>query len=572
VRRCDPNILLIVLAGATGARERARLLKHGAHDVVRKDDLARLGETIARRMASRARSGARPAADRDRPKEPADADRARSELLAVVVHELRTPLTAIKGSLALLHAEVTGRLPVKAAAMVALAHANAERLARLVNDILDNEKIGAGAMAFAIRPVALSPLLAQAADALESYLEQCRVTLALEVPADLGIVMADPDRLVQVLNNLISNAAKFSPEGEAITLTAEKAAGRVRIAVVDHGPGIAEEFRRTIFDRFTQANAADLRRLGSTGLGLNISRAIVERHGGRLDFDTRTGHGTSFYFDLPAVGGPLAGRTAAEARPRPRILVLDHDRNVRRRIKRLITELGYDVTTCASADTARKRIGTSRFAAITLDIALPRRGAIDIINELRRALPTQNLPIIAIAAEPRAGRSELFGRALDIVDWVDTPSSFDRLKCGAERVARDLDGRALRILHVANDRGQLSVVARTLKHLGTVERARTAHKAAGLLDDAHYDLVILDPALLSEGGGRLLLQRSRNGEGGPRLLFSPVRPVLEAHLAHMAQVLGAEQSSGPALLGQIHGLLSTPRAAPQTESNARQEA
>jgi PAS domain S-box-containing protein len=233
-------------------------------------------------------------------------DRMKNEFISTVSHELRTPLTAIRGSLGLLDGGVAGKLSPAAAPLLTMSMRNVDRLLLLINDLLDADRIVSGRMTYNLRPVPVGELLRQSQAANAAYAAQYEVTLQVDDRADGASVVADSDRLLQVLANLLSNAAKFSPRGGSVTLGARWEPPVVKLWVSDRGPGIPEEFRARIFSRFCQADASDTRQKGGTGLGLNISRGLVEQMGGRLDFESRPGEGTTFTCELP--GQPPAAR------------------------------------------------------------------------------------------------------------------------------------------------------------------------------------------------------------------------------------------------------------------------
>jgi PAS domain S-box-containing protein len=227
-------------------------------------------------------------------------DRMKSEFVSVVSHELRTPLTSIRGSLALLTTSAVGELPPRAKSMISIGIQNSERLLRLINDILDMEKIESGKMEFTFEPIRARKLIEAAIEEHRTFLDQFKVHLQVEDRDGLNImVRGDYGRLMQVLTNLLSNAAKYSPEGGTITIGAQKQAETIRIWVQDEGAGIPDAFHDEIFQKFSQADASDTRQKGGTGLGLSIAKAIVEHHGGKIDFETAKGRGTRFFFDLP---------------------------------------------------------------------------------------------------------------------------------------------------------------------------------------------------------------------------------------------------------------------------------
>lgn len=226
-------------------------------------------------------------------------ERGKSEFLTMVSHELRTPVTALRGALGILAAGAAGELPPKAQALTALADRNADRLHRLVNDILDIEKIESGAFAYRRTDLDLNQLVTQAAVELRPYADQYQVKIDVRSDLPRAFLHADADRLMQVLANLISNAVKHSPAGGTIDVHVTRTDASIRVNITDHGDGIPEEFRPHLFEKFAQANWTATNRKGGSGLGLNISRAIIQHHGGVLAFDTELGVGSTFYFELP---------------------------------------------------------------------------------------------------------------------------------------------------------------------------------------------------------------------------------------------------------------------------------
>jgi PAS domain S-box-containing protein len=231
-------------------------------------------------------------------------DRIKSEFVSTVSHELRTPLTSIKGSLGLVNSGVLGVVPEKATGMMDIAYKNSERLIALVNDILDVEKLSSGKMAFDFQPVELSGLVREAIDTNLGFAKEHGVTFVPTFLAKNATVRGDGARLTQVIANLLSNAAKFSHEGDYVEISVTCDDNEARVSIADSGPGIPQEFRNRIFGRFAQADSSDTRPKEGAGLGLNISKSIIERHDGVIGFDTETGVGSTFYFTLPLLDLP----------------------------------------------------------------------------------------------------------------------------------------------------------------------------------------------------------------------------------------------------------------------------
>ena len=225
-------------------------------------------------------------------------ERVKSEFISVVSHELRTPLTSIRGSVGLVLGAHAAVLPESAKRFLEIANNNCERLVRLINDILDIEKIASGNMRFELRPRILADVMRNAVQAAEGYAQRLNVRLELDAPSNDVRIVVDEERLLQVLVNLLSNAAKFSPAQGTVQVTFAGSHDLVRICVSDQGPGIPDDFRDRIFGKFSQADSSSTRRSGGTGLGLHISRQIVERMGGRIGFETELGRGTTFWVEF----------------------------------------------------------------------------------------------------------------------------------------------------------------------------------------------------------------------------------------------------------------------------------
>ena len=226
-------------------------------------------------------------------------ERLKDEFIATVSHELRTPLTSIHGSLSLLDGGVPAKSPEKSAELIRIAKDNSQRLVRLIDDILSIAKIESETMKFHLRPVNLQELVVEAVEANQNYAKQFGVHLLVSSGTVNARILGDKDRLMQVLANLLSNAVKHSPPGGEISVETVRNEAYWRVMVTDNGSGIPESFHPEVFKKFAQADASDRRKRGGTGLGLSISKAIIDRLGGRIDFESDPGIRTCFYFDLP---------------------------------------------------------------------------------------------------------------------------------------------------------------------------------------------------------------------------------------------------------------------------------
>jgi PAS domain S-box-containing protein len=235
-------------------------------------------------------------------------DRMKEEFISTVSHELRTPLTSLRASLGLISSGALDKRPEKQHQMVEMALGNCDRLTRLVNDILDFDRVERGKLALNRQPVEAADLLRRAADVAHARAGERHIGLRIDAPP--ALVLADEERIMQVLNELVANALKFSAPETTIRLAAQppaenlNGAGEVCLVVEDQGRGIAPEKLERIFDRFQQGDASDSRALGGTGLGLALCRSIVEQHGGRIWAESTPGKGSRFLFTLPAAIAP----------------------------------------------------------------------------------------------------------------------------------------------------------------------------------------------------------------------------------------------------------------------------
>jgi len=230
------------------------------------------------------------------------AEELKLQSVSMVSHELRTPLTSIKGALGLLKSGVMGPLSANVNNIVEIAERNSNRLLLVVNDILDIEKLNSGKMEFFPQTVDLNSFLQEATMANNGYAVECGIEFVLTEPPAGSTLHADSDRMMQVMSNLMSNAAKFSPKGGKVTISVKDMGKMLRVSVSDKGPGIPQESHEKLFDLFVQAKPVAGKKVDGTGLGLAIAKKIVEMHGGSIGFETGPQSGTTFYFDLPKAG------------------------------------------------------------------------------------------------------------------------------------------------------------------------------------------------------------------------------------------------------------------------------
>ena len=229
-----------------------------------------------------------------------EAERIKQEFTSTLSHELRTPITSIIGSLQLINSGVMGDIEKDVIELTSIAERNGQRLLDLINDILDVEKIESGKVTLVLAPLEIGELVTESLDLNRAYADRFKVRLVAARDLPPVEVVADRKRVLQVMTNLLSNAAKFSTEGTTVEVLVEIAGDEsVRVGVHDTGPGIPEDFRHRIFGRFAQADMSHTRQKGGTGLGLAICKRLVELMGGKIGFSDRAGGGTTFWFELP---------------------------------------------------------------------------------------------------------------------------------------------------------------------------------------------------------------------------------------------------------------------------------
>jgi PAS domain S-box-containing protein len=438
-----------------------------------------------------------------------EVERMKNEFVSVVSHELRTPLTSIRGSLGLLAAGRMGQLSGQAQKMLGIAVSNTDRLVRLVNNILDIERLESGEITLDKQICDVAVIISAAADVMRPMAEKAGITLAVTpIPAHLW---ADPDRITQVITNLLSNAIKYSPRKGTVWLTGELHDSEIQFVVKDEGRGIPSDKLESIFYRFQQVDASDAREKGGTGLGLAICLSIARQHGGNIRVESKLGEGSTFCFTVPGA------QTKREESPHPdnvipatarRVLVCDDDASVRSVIGSILETQGYEVVLAGSGQEAIERAAIQHPDAILMDIIMPGMDGWQTMAALKQNSETKSVPVIITSvlrpvAQGPSGES--------IPAWVEKPVDETKLSRTLEKVLAS-HPRSARVLLVEDDMDLARVVIASLERHGMETiHAKTGREAIELSQKTNPDLLVLDLILPEVDGFEVVSWLRRHG-------------------------------------------------------------
>jgi protein-histidine pros-kinase len=346
-----------------------------------------------------------------------EASRLKSEFVANMSHELRTPLNAILGFAQLLRDGKAGRLTEQQREFLDDILSSSRHLLRIINDVLDLAKVEAGRMEFRPEPVDPSAVVAEVRDTLRSLAAERRIRVEVDVAEGLSPVVLDPARLKQVLYNYLSNALKFSPEeGRVLVRLQPRNGDAFRLEVQDTGPGIKSEDMRRLFVEFQQLDTGAAKHHGGTGLGLALTRRIVEAQGGRVGARSEPGRGSVFFAELPrlapgvprgAAGGAGVAPAAGAAQGVSRVVLVVDDSPVNVKLLRVLLEgEGYGVRTAGNAEEALRAVREARPRLILMDVQLPGVDGLALTRRLKDDPATRSIPVIAVTAYAMKGDEE----------------------------------------------------------------------------------------------------------------------------------------------------------------------
>jgi PAS domain S-box-containing protein len=413
-------------------------------------------------------------------------DKMKDEFISVVSHEIRTPLTSIRGSLGLLASGLLATAPERAQRMLEIASTNADRLIRLVGDILDIERMQSGQVALEKTVCNPDEILQQAIDGMRSAADTAGVRLTRLANPGLPGVSMDADRIIQTLTNLIGNAIKFASPDTTITLGAECVGLKLLVRVADEGRGIPPDKLALIFERFQQADGSDAREKGGTGLGLAICRSIIQQHGGAIWVESEVDRGSTFLFTIPLQQAQSADAVAAA---QITVLVCDDEPMMVRTSARVLHAAGFKVVTAGSGPEAVRLALTHSPAVILLDLIMPGMNGHQTLLALRAQAETRLTPVIIMSGLP-PGNAGL--TRAEVNEWLIKPVEPGELrKKVAQLIAQS--NSAPRVLLAEQDAELAEVLAMALRQHGVeVLHARTGHQAIDLCQVTAPDLLIVD--------------------------------------------------------------------------------
>ncbi len=496
------------------------------------------------------------------------ASRVKSEFLANMSHEIRTPLNGILGFARLLHDGEVGRMDDAQRECLGHVLTSAGHLLQLINDILDLSKVEAGKLEFHPVDIDLAKTVAEVCEIVRTAAARKRIGLTIEVADGLGPVRLDPARLKQVLYNFLSNAIKFTPEEGRVTIRATaEGADRIRLAVEDTGIGIEAADLDRLFREFQQLRQGPDKRHPGTGLGLALTKRLVEGQGGEVGVDSRPGQGSTFFAVLPSrheappapEAEPAQGAPPEEdagesplSRDQAHILVIEDDPKERAWLRRVLGEAGFAVSTAATGEEAIRTVRAQPFDAITLDLHLGETSGREVLEAVRASDENRQVPVIVVSALADPHLS--VGRRID--DFLPKSAAPKEVVAALER-AGVAPGAAAPVLVVDGDGDAAQRLAAALEIRGIRSVTATSETLARkVIRERAPAAIVLDPAPQGTGGPELLrdLRRTTAGARTPVVVWSSGRipPGAQARLQASAQAMVRKGAgAGAALLQEI---------------------
>ena len=503
-----------------------------------------------------------------------EANRLKSEFLANMSHELRTPLNGIIGFAEIMHDGRVGPVSDQHKEYLSDILISARHLLQLINDVLDLSKVEAGKMEFNPQLVNLQIVVQEVREIVRTLAASKRIEVSSEIDPALSAIDADPRSLKQILYNYLSNALKFTPEGGRVTIRGKvEDAERFRLEVEDNGIGISASDTDRLFVEFQQLDSSAAKKYSGTGLGLALTRKIVEAQGGSVGVNSTPGKGSIFYAVLPRAFRPMGEvleekLTVRVADGAPVVLIVEDDANDRAWIARALRKTGYGVETVATGSEALIRCREQRFDAITLDIMLPDMSGRAVLEKLRERGLNQDTPVVVVTVLAQKG----IVAGYQVVDILAKPVSEGEIVKALERCGIAPSSRRP-VLVIDDDASALKVADQALRQLGF--RPVCRQDVASALKAAYTErpaAVVLD-LMMPEMNGFEFLKRFRKIRSGRRTpvivwtskdLSENERAALRSSVSSIAK----KDNRAKQLIQELKAVLSA-RTTPGAESGAQ---
>ncbi len=439
----------------------------------------------------------------------AEIDRMKSDFVSIASHELRTPLTSINGYLDLILHGSAGKVNEQQEEFLQIAKNNTQRLHLLVKDLLDVSRIESGNMELDVQLISIQALINTAVRSIRNQFEERGLYVEADLDDNLPNIFGDSNRIAQILVNLLSNAYKYTPEGGA-TVRARKIANTIQIDVIDTGLGISEEDQDKLFSRFFRAEDSAVRKQSGTGLGLNITKSLVEMHGGEIWVESEPNNGTTVSFTLPLPAGLTTKSKKRKNRSEPapldsipdepieiplenykaHILVVDDDIEVARLFQQRLQVAGYQVTIQSKSNGIIDKVKEIQPDLITLDLLMEVDGLL-ILEKLKATEETKHIPVVVISVvnEPQKGLS------LGAADYLTKPVDRKALLNSVGNIFEQLDQVKMgsKILVVDDDKDIASWLKHALVYYGfNVSTAYDGLQCLESVSKSIPDLILLD--------------------------------------------------------------------------------
>ncbi len=485
-----------------------------------------------------------------------EAARMKNEFVSTVSHELRTPLTSIKGYVDLILDGDAGEISDIQREFLSIVKENSDRLVDLINDMLDLSRIESGRIHLKVEPLEVEDVTAGALDTFRAVLAQSDRSIEVDIEPDLPLIVADRDRVRQVLINLVSNALKYSPEGGPVLARVARDNEQVRFSVTDHGLGISEPDQKLLFTKFYRVDSAMTREIGGTGLGLSICKSIIELLGGEIGVDSAFGEGSTFWFTLPTAPDELI-RLPEVSIPdgaKGKVLVVDSDPEIATLIETYLMRRGFEVYKAYDSSSAISTARRVKPQVITLDVILEGGDGFDLIRRFKELPETSTTPVVVLSIVCDEGRSCRFGAANYLEKPIDQKRLFDIVGGLVGSVDSPL------ILVVDDDKPLAGVVSETLKNKGySVAVAYNGVEALAAIESHRPHAILLDLKMPKMDGYEVIRRVKTNDEWADiPIVVMTAHPVEDANTELLAQV--AAQISKPlspdGIAAQVEQLLT----------------